>query len=139
MKPFWFFAVLLALPFLFSSCGSGSNVRTGGPDTYRGFDLVGDRFGGKAPYEWHYTVYAVPGIGDPQGTVNLISKVEIDFGDGGGWIDCTQELRKNWLGLPDANPMHVFDQPGTYLVKCRVVYFDGAGSSKDDTAVVEVT
>ena len=66
----------------------------------------------------------------PKG-LNQISKFELDFGDGGGWVDVTQEAR-NWdfgeIGRElDVNRMtkRVYSEPGEYLIRGRITYWDG--------------
>jgi len=67
----------------------------------------------------------------PPAGLEQISKYEIDFGDGGGWVDVTQEAR-NWdfgeIGRDlDVNRMtrRIYSEPGEYLIRGRVTYWDG--------------
>ena len=66
-----------------------------------------------------------------RGVDPLMTKHEVNFGDGGGWVDVTAEERTYDYYLGDGlDPAHcakhTYTNPGTYTIDARVTYWDGA-------------
>ena len=67
----------------------------------------------------------------PPGGGKIVTKREIDFGDGIGWVDVTAESVKWSDGgvggepTPDQMTRRVYTEPGEYLIRGRVTYWDG--------------
>jgi hypothetical protein len=54
-----------------------------------------------------------------------VSKAEIDFGDGSGFVDVTSKLvRSEWIF--NYTGEHTYFQAGAYILRARATYWDGA-------------
>ncbi|MCC7477351.1 hypothetical protein IT575_02735 [bacterium] len=83
--------------------------------------------------------YLVAVQGSP-GDHAVISKAEINWGDGGGFQDCTDDARNKWWSNPAAsedNPayltVHTYNTPGEYTITGRVTYWDGVVVTEDES------
>jgi hypothetical protein len=86
------------------------------------------------------TVYVSPHVwDDPRkdadansaGTTAWLRKLELDFGDGGGWLDVTDFYRDSIMVIQDYHTLeqtsikHTYPAAGTYMVNARATYRDG--------------
>lgn len=77
-----------------------------------------------------YTTY-IPGAPDSiNGKDEIVSKVEIDWGDGAGFQDYTQDAYHKWklLGTsedPQYLSRHTYQSAGDYTITGRITYWDG--------------
>jgi hypothetical protein len=60
---------------------------------------------------------------------NWLTKVELDFGDGAGWIDATQYYQE-FLALDspwtfETGFKHTYTVPGDYVTQARATFWDG--------------
>lgn len=54
------------------------------------------------------------------------NKVEVDFGDGEGWIDVSEEVLEYLQTVEfDLLPSHVYETEGVYQARARVTFWDG--------------
>ncbi|MEZ5339299.1 MAG: hypothetical protein R3F46_13700 [bacterium] len=67
----------------------------------------------------------------PSPDVEMVSRYELDFGDGNGWMDVTQQAR-SWHEAgsgPDTDVSKLsrvlLSEPGEYLLRGRITYWDG--------------
>jgi len=62
--------------------------------------------------------------------------IEIDFGDGSGWYDATEDSKTKWVPagpypsgpnptLPDHMTQHTYTAVGDYVIRARVTFWDG--------------
>lgn len=79
-------------------------------------------------------------------TDNDILKAELDFGDGSGWTDYTEDSRNKWWEEPLTVPVyhpdwmtrHTYTQPGTYIINGRMTFWDGELLYAEPSSLVTV-
>ena len=77
-------------------------------------------------------VFVQPALTDRGRLNEYVSKIELDFGDGGGWKDVTDHAFHVWDDLDPTNrQFHTYALPGTYLLKSRVTFWDGTRIDRD--------
>lgn len=58
-----------------------------------------------------------------------ITKVEVNFGDGGGWSDVTADAQAMWSGEPvdwlNSTLEHTYTEPGDHIIIARLTFWDG--------------
>ena len=85
-----------------------------------------------APVEIGFSVVIYPGEED-RGRDEFISKLELDPGDGSGWMDVLSEF----VNDPFANQIpHTYTEPGTYEYCARATYWDGEIITTNKHAIV---
>lgn len=134
-------AILQALSILLSSCGPSARNENPG-FTPRGaaiyaWEVSNGELGQSLRGEVANTgalevaVHIDYTVVHPPDDLPMVSRFELDFGEGNGWEDVTSEAR-NWdygeigRGL-DVNRLthHTYSEPGEYLLRGRVTYWDG--------------
>jgi hypothetical protein len=84
---------------------------------------------GSAPFAVGAALTATPGVQDRGLTASqLLGKAELDFGDGGGWVDVTAQqlaLGAAWGASLAQSAAHTYTAAGTYTIRGRVTYWDG--------------
>jgi hypothetical protein len=80
------------------------------------------------------------------GKDEIISKAEIDWGDGGGFEDYTQDAYELWdIGQGSEDPQylthHTYATPGEYTMVGRLTYWDGTvvAEEESDRATIRIT
>jgi hypothetical protein len=74
-----------------------------------------------------------------------LTKVELDFGEGLGWQDITQQFRASpyfRVRDPQLSLTHTYAQAGTYTIRIRATYWDGevvTTSEMHSSAAITVT
>jgi hypothetical protein len=79
-----------------------------------------------------------PATGDPG---KFWTRAEVDFGDGQGWQDYTDQARyfqRHGGKTPEAYILKEF-APGTYSIRSRATYFDGEQLISDPPITIVVT
>ena len=123
-KQLLFIVSALMAIFAFLSC-KGTSPPGWEVPPFRHAEIGAELFYGAAPFNWQYTVFVYPGDGDSKPTmVELATKIEVDFGDGGGYLDVTNEVVTFWQSQ-GPKPVHTYVEKGEYAVECRVTYYDG--------------
>lgn len=108
----------------FSSCDNGnSGFPPENQTPKRSVGLVIDR---GDPQTEQLTIYATPGVlgvgiyGDVNPYHPQLTKLELDFGDGGGWTDVTA-----WYDANDGTKIkHIYGEAGTYQLNVRATFWD---------------
>ena len=73
----------------------------------------------------HFSVSVSIGDGDSHVRYrDLATKVELDPGDGSGWLDITAGYLGT-MGTDEPDGSHVYSEPGEYTVQAHVTYWDG--------------
>jgi len=84
---------------------------------------------GSAPLTLGAALVAAPGLQDTGRTGSqLVTKAELNFGDGAGWVDITAQQQA--LGPAFGNSLaqsvqHTYAAAGSYILQGRVTYWDG--------------
>jgi hypothetical protein len=119
-----FISSLAVVVVLSASCDSGSHIIPE-PPQFRHVAIGSEINSGTTPFNWQYTisVYQVT-LDFPRTMVELATKIEVDFGDGGGYLDVTNEVVTFWQSQ-GPKPVHTYVEKGEYEVECRVTYYDG--------------
>jgi hypothetical protein len=121
--------IAIILASLLNGCGNGSVMS--GPDipTMRYIDAT----------PWHdrsnaasLTISAYISVQQSRSKdqrANWLTKVELDFGDGAGWIDATQYYL-DFLALDspwtfETGFKHTYTVPGDYVTQARATFWDG--------------
>lgn len=109
---------------VFASCASGGGTQPV-VVTYEREVLAGITWGD--PTSEPTVINVLPEVtadqnkGDAGHAFSLLTKLELDFGDGGGWID-----ESAWYATDHSTPItHVYPAPGTYEFNVRAIYWDG--------------
>ncbi|MEP0813901.1 MAG: hypothetical protein HRF49_04455 [bacterium] len=87
--------------------------------------MYGSPSEGQAPLDWQYRIDVIRYLEDPPSPREFINLMEVDFGDGTGWHDVTDEWHESLKGLFDPKMRHTFEQPGEYVVVIRATFYDG--------------
>lgn len=61
---------------------------------------------------------------------DVFTKVEVDFGDGSGWVDVTTDAKTKWFKgpeywKPENKTQHTYTTPGEFSINARLTYWDG--------------
>ncbi|MEP0814075.1 MAG: hypothetical protein HRF49_05360 [bacterium] len=119
--------IVLAVTFGFVACGQSVQNESGFDLPFRSTGVVGYTQDGKlfteqavpAPVTVFANVYLHNGPDPP--LQNRIAKVEMDFGDSGGWVDVTSAIRMfNEDQLFNVLPSHTYTIPGNYHIAARL-------------------
>jgi len=108
-----------------------------------GAQYPGSQFAGDVPYTLLISIW-VMNTGTPQIGGDPFSKVEVDFGDGSGWLDLTRDAMEKWWAPPedtytDHMTPHQYTAPGEYDIRARVTFSDDGATVEDLAPHVHVS
>lgn len=131
--------VILLNAYVFSCSSAQPNINP--PPTARSVVVFvssaegiseGYKLAGFAPFVVFASPFAMNGSGDPKLSEAFV-KLEINMGDGSGWIDFTDEYRAylalgsqpDGVDAADYHLQHTYQAAGEYTVQARAQYWDG--------------